>query len=158
HQPCRNNWKRKTALRYPFLRRWGPTLIHDSPGGTPSRTRRLQLVERHSMLTFFNQHRAGRMCDGLSRREFLRVGALGVGGLTLADLLRLRAQGKPPVRSKSVIMVYLEGGPSHIDMYDLKPNAPAGFRGEFQPIQTNVPGFDICEHMPLQARIADKMA
>src|SRR5262245_9135516 len=110
------------------------------------------------MLTFLSKPIASRMCDGLSRRDFLRVGALGVGGLTLADLLRLRAQGKPPVCSKSVIMVYLEGGPSHIDMYDLKPNAPEGFRGEFQPIQTNVPGFDICEHMPLQARIADKMA
>jgi len=68
------------------------------------------------MLTFLSKPIASRMCDGLSRRDFLRVGALGVGGLTLADLLRLRAQGKPPVRSKSVIMVYLEGGPSHIDM------------------------------------------
>src|SRR5215471_9684611 len=109
------------------------------------------------MLTFLSKPIASRMCDGRSRRDFLRVGALGLGGLTLADLLRLRAESKPPVRSKSVIMIYLEGGPSHIDMYDLKPNAPEGFRGEFQPIQTNVPGFDICEHMPLQARIADKM-
>ena len=108
------------------------------------------------MLTFWGDRHS--FCDRVSRRDFLRVGTLGLGGLTLADLLRLRAQGKPPVRSKSVIMVYLEGGPSHIDMYDLKPNAPEGFRGEFKPIQTNVPGFDICEHMPLQARIADKMA
>src|SRR5262249_10525171 len=113
--------------------------------------------KEHAMLTFLSKPIASRMCDGLSRREFLRVGALGLGGLTLADLLRLRAESKPPVRSKSVIMIYLEGGPSHIDMYDLKPKAPAGFRGEFKPIQTNVPGFDICEHMPLQARIADKM-
>ena len=55
-------------------------------------------------------------------------------------------------------MVCLAGGPSHIDMYDLKPDAPADYRGEFKPIRTNVPGFDICEHMPLQAQIADKLA
>ena len=99
-----------------------------------------------------------KFCDGLSRRGFLKVGALGVGGLTLADLLRLRA-GEPSVpREKAVIMVYLNGGPSHLDMYDLKPNAPAEYRGEFQPIRTNVPGMDLCELMPLQARIADKLA
>ena len=55
-------------------------------------------------------------------------------------------------------MIYLYGGPSHLDMYDLKPDAPAEFRGEFKPIRTNVPGMDICELMPLQARIADKLA
>ncbi|MCE9605681.1 MAG: DUF1501 domain-containing protein [Planctomycetia bacterium] len=105
-----------------------------------------------------------RFCDGRSRRDFLRVGALG-GALSLSDLLRLRAQGTPAgtsshksVSRKSVIMVCLNGGPSHIDMYDLKPEAPAELRGEFRPIQTNVPGFDISELMPLQARIADKLA
>jgi len=70
-----------------------PTLIHDSPGGTLFPTRRLQSVERHFMLTIFNQHRADRMCDGLSRRDFLRVGALGIGGLTLAGLLLLPHTG-----------------------------------------------------------------
>jgi hypothetical protein len=101
----------------------------------------------------------GRMCDGISRRDFFRIGALGVGGLTLADLLCLRAQGAVKETSpKSVIMVYLPGGPSHIDMYDLKPDAPKEYRGEFKPIRTNVPGIDICEHMPLQATIADKFA
>jgi hypothetical protein len=101
-----------------------------------------------------------RFCDGLSRRDFLKVGALGVGGLTLADLLRLRASGstRAASRGKAVIMVYLNGGPSHIDLYDLKPDAPVEYRGEFRPIRTNVPGFDICEHLPLQARIADKLA
>ena len=100
------------------------------------------------------------LCDGLSRRDFLQVGALGFGGLTLADLLRLRANGAAPVKSahKSVIMIYLCGAPPHMDMYDLKPQAPAEYRGEFRPIQTNVPGMDICELMPLQARIADKLA
>src|SRR4051794_2770702 len=97
---------------------------------------------------------------GVSRRGFLRAGALGVGGLTLADLLRLRAQGGPAARSahKAVIMIYLCGAPPHQDMYDLKPDAPAEYRGEFRPIRTNVPGFDICELMPLQAKIADKLA
>jgi hypothetical protein len=99
-----------------------------------------------------NSHR---MCDGLSRRDFFKVGALGLGGLTLADVLRL--QGRAASNSpKSVVMVYLPGGPSHMDMYDLKPNAPAEIRGEFKPIATNVPGFDVCELLPLQAKIADK--
>jgi hypothetical protein len=102
----------------------------------------------------------GRTCDGISRRSFLQVGGLAVGGVTLADLLHLRAAGgeKGRSRDKAVIMVYLNGGPSHVDMYDLKPNAPVEVRGEFKPIQTNVSGFDICELMPLQATIADKLA
>ncbi|MCE9534699.1 MAG: DUF1501 domain-containing protein [Planctomycetes bacterium] len=93
-----------------------------------------------------------------SRREFLQVGALGLGGLTLTDLLRMKAHGATGATSspKSVIMIYLPGGPSHIDMYDMKPNAPEDFRGDFKPIRTNVPGLDICEHMPLQSQIADK--
>lgn len=101
----------------------------------------------------------GRFCDGISRRGFFKFGTLGLGGLTLADLLRLQAQGGIESRSspKSVIMVYLFGGPSHLDMYDLKPDAPAEIRGEFKPIKTNVPGFEICELMPQQAKIADKM-
>jgi hypothetical protein len=100
------------------------------------------------------------LCDGLSRREFLRVGALGLGGLTLADLLGHRAQGAEAARAshRAVIMIYLCGAPSHQDMYDLKPDAPAEYRGEFRPIRSNVPGIDICELMPLQARIADKLA
>jgi hypothetical protein len=107
------------------------------------------------MLTFTGARH--RLCDGISRRDFFKVGALGLGGLTLADLLKLRASGKATSGSaKSVIMVYLPGGPSHIDMYDLKPDAPVEIRGEFKPIPTNVPGFDICELMPLQAQIADK--
>src|SRR5713226_5554896 len=100
------------------------------------------------------------LCDGLSRRGFLKVGALGVGGLTLADLLRLRAHGAATTQasSKAIIMVYLNGGPSHMDTYDLKPDAPVEYRGEFRPTRTNVPGMDICEHLPMQAQIADKFA
>jgi hypothetical protein len=100
-------------------------------------------------------------CDGITRRNFLKVGAFGAG-LTLADLLRLRSQAADrtgrPTSQKSVIMIYLPGGPSHMDMYDLKPDAPAEFRGEFRPIDTNVPGVRICEHFPLQARMWDKLA
>jgi hypothetical protein len=112
------------------------------------------------MLTLFGSRIPGRTCDGVSRRDFLRIGALGIGGLTLADLLRLKAQGavRPSDAHKSVIMVYLPGGPSHIDMYDLKPDAPAEYRGEFKPIRTNVPGLDVCELFPRQATIADKFA
>jgi hypothetical protein len=102
---------------------------------------------------------ARRYCDRINRRDFLRIGALGLGGLTLPDILRLRAQaGTASSSPRAVIMICLAGGPSHLDMYDLKPDAPADYRGEFKPIKTNVPGFNICEHMPLQARIADKLA
>jgi hypothetical protein len=93
-----------------------------------------------------------------SRRDFLAAGALGLGGLTLPGLLRLRASSPSPARGKAVIFVYLFGGPSHIDSYDMKPDAPKEYRGEFKPIRTNVPGFDICELMPKQAKIADKLA
>lgn len=112
------------------------------------------------MLSLFGRRGAGYPCDGVSRRDFLRIGALGMTGLTLADLLRLRASGAIPAEAshKSVIMIYLPGGPSHIDRYDLKPDAPVEYRGEFRPIQTNVPGMQICELLPLQARLADKFA
>src|SRR5205814_9737 len=99
-----------------------------------------------------------RFCDGISRRNFLQIGAFGAG-LTLADMLRARATGAAPTSSgKSAIMIYLPGGPSHMDMYDLKPEAPAEYRGEFKPIATNVPGVQICELFPRQARMWDKFA
>jgi hypothetical protein len=110
------------------------------------------------MLNFFGPAR--RFCDRRARRHFLRAGALAVGGLTFSDLLRLRAAepATQGTRGKAVIMVYLNGGPSHMDLYDLKPDAPAEYRGEFRPIRTNVPGIDISELFPLQAQIADKLA
>jgi hypothetical protein len=105
-----------------------------------------------------------RFCDGISRRNFLKIGAFGAG-LTLADMLRLRAHAGPsdtraatPSTNKAAVMIYLPGGPSHMDMYDLKPDAPTEYRGEFRPIQTNVPGVQICEHMPRQARMFDRLA
>src|SRR5207249_5718466 len=111
------------------------------------------------MLTFFNGD-SERFCDGISRRGFLRAGGLALGGLTLADFLRLRAAGAvaPEGRGKSVIMICLGGGPSHVDMYDMKPAVPREFRGEFRPIKTNVPGMEVSELLPRQARIADKVA
>lgn len=105
--------------------------------------------------------RSYRTCDGVTRRSFLKIGSLGIGGLTLPNLLRQQAhaaQSGLPTKRKSVILVWLAGGPSHIDMYDLKPDSPAEFRGEFRPIATNVPGIDIGEHLPRQAKIMDKLA
>jgi hypothetical protein len=107
------------------------------------------------MLTLWGAKR--RYCDGLSRRDFLRIGAFGAG-LSLADMLRFRAQAGESKPRKAAIMIFLPGGPSHIDMYDLKPNAPAEYRGEFKPIRTNVPGVEICELFPRQARMWDKLA
>lgn len=97
-------------------------------------------------------------CDGLSRRNFLKVGALGLGGLALPELLRQRSLAGTSGSPKSVILICLPGGPSHLEMYDMKPEAPSEYRGEFSPVPTNVPGLDICELMPLQTKIADKLA
>src|SRR5690349_11997506 len=98
------------------------------------------------MLTVWGENE--RFCDGVTRRGFLRVGAFGAG-LSLAEMLRLRAGAGESHRStKSAILIYLPGGPSHLDMYDLKPDAPREFRGEFRPIPTNVPGVQICQHFP----------
>ncbi len=105
------------------------------------------------MLTIFGQRR--RVCDGVSRRDFLRIGGLAMGGLTLPNLLRAESKAS---RHKSVIMIWLPGGPSHMDTYDLKPGAPAEYRGEFRPITSRVPGMDFCEHLPRHAAIADKLA
>jgi hypothetical protein len=112
------------------------------------------------MFTFWGAQQ--RFCDGLSRRSFLKIGAFGAG-LTLADMLRQRANAAKAGNGassspKSAIMIYLPGGPSHMDMYDLKPDAPKEFRGEFNPIATNVPGVQISEHFPLQAQMWDKFA
>lgn len=107
------------------------------------------------MLSFFGPRQ--RYCDGLSRRSFLQLGGLAVGGLSMVDLLR--AESAAGSRShKSVIMVYLTGGLAHQDSFDLKPNAPAEVRGEFKPTATNVPGIDICELLPKTAAIMDKLA
>ena len=108
----------------------------------------------------------GSTCDGFSRREFLRVGGAGLFGLTLGDVLRLQAlANETPDASKpkngwgqaqSVILLFLQGGPSHIDIWDPKPDAPSNIRGEFKSIKTNVPGIWLSEVMPLLAQQMDK--
>src|SRR5260221_5657462 len=97
-------------------------------------------------------------CDGVARRNFLKIGALGLGTLALPDLLRLEAKDGKKSSGKALINVHLSGGPSHQDMWDLKPEAPSEIRGEFRPIPTNVPGMDICELFPRLAKMADKFA
>lgn len=94
----------------------------------------------------------------LSRRSFLRVGALGLGGLTLPALLRAEAASEVRSSHKSVILIYLVGGPPHQDMFDLKPHAPSEIAGPWKPIATNVTGVQICEALPKLARIMDKLA
>jgi Protein of unknown function (DUF1501) len=104
------------------------------------------------------KNRSAPRCRGpVSRRSFLQVGALGLGGLGLSDLLRLRAEAKTgDAKDTAVIFVWLPGGPPHMEMYDMKPDAPSDYRGDFRPIRTNVPGLDVCELMPLHARTAHK--
>lgn len=100
-----------------------------------------------------------RLCNGPSRREFLRVGGASLLGLGLPDLLRAEeSRGGVPPRAKSMILVFLEGGPSHIDTWDMKPDAPESIRGEFRPIPTSAPGVLFCEHLPMLARQAHHLA
>ena len=97
-------------------------------------------------------------CDGVSRRSFLQLGALTMGGLTLGQLYQAEAAAGVGSSNKAIINVHLSGGPSHQDMFYLKPKAAAEFRGDFKLISTNVPVMDICEHFPLLATMADKFA
>jgi hypothetical protein len=92
----------------------------------------------------------------LSRRGFLQIGGLALGGLALPEILRAQDAARPSQGIKGVIMVLLPGGPTHLDTFDPKPDAPAEIRGEFRSISTNVRGIDLCEHMPRLARMADK--
>src|SRR5438445_6531356 len=100
-----------------------------------------------------------RFCEGYTRREWLRVGGLGAFGLTLPDLLQLRAS---PIstfgRARSCIVVFLFGAPAHQDIWDVKPDAPAEIRGEFKPIASSVPGILLGEHVPRVARQAHQLA
>jgi hypothetical protein len=109
------------------------------------------------MLTIFGKRgREGGFCDGVSRRDFLAVGGMMLGGLSLPQLLRAEARAGLGSSHRAVINVFLPGGPPHLDMWDIKTAAPREIRGEFDPIRTNVPGVDICEHFPRIARMADR--
>src|SRR5204863_7212579 len=112
------------------------------------------------MLTLFGKpHARGGFCDGVNRRDFLTVGGTLLGGcLALPNLLAAEARSGIRTSHKAVINVYLPGGPPHLDMWDLKPDAPKDIGGEFKPIHTNVPGLDICEMFPLMAKMMDKFA
>jgi hypothetical protein len=109
------------------------------------------------MLTIFGQHKSGGFCDGLSRRDFLRVGGLALGGLSMPQLLAADAESGVKKSHKAIIMVFLAGGPPHQDMWDIKTEAPSDIRGPFDPINTNVRGIQIGELFPKIARMADKM-
>lgn len=110
------------------------------------------------MLTILGK--PSRYCDGVSRRSFLKIGGLtcGAGGLSLADLMRAEAAAGGPGSHKAVINVFLAGGPPHQDMWEIKTDAPSEIRGEFQPIDTTVPGIQICEVFPQLAGMMDKAA
>lgn len=101
---------------------------------------------------------AHKFCDGMSRRDFFHIGAAGFAGLTLPNLLRAEAAAGIRATGRSVINIYLGGGPTHMDTFDLKPKAPREFRGEFTPIQTKASGVEICELMPKLASHGDKIA
>jgi hypothetical protein len=109
------------------------------------------------MLTIAGPARSG-YCDGISRRDFLRIGGLALGGLSLPQLLEAEARAGVGRSHKALIMIFLAGGPPHLDMFDMKPDAPSGIRGEYKPISTNVPGLDICEYMPRLAQMMDRFA
>ena len=95
-----------------------------------------------------------RFCDGISRRQMLQIGAAGLAGLNLPDILGAEARTGRGSSEKSVIHIFLQGGPSHLDMVDLKPEAPANIRGPFKSIPTAIPGIHFCEYMPKLAKLA----
>lgn len=101
-----------------------------------------------------------RYCDGLSRRDFLQLGVAGLASVGLPRLLQARAEsaGTGSAKGTAAILIWLDGGPSHLDLYDMKPDAPAEYRGLWKPIRTRVPGFDITELFPKQAQVTDKFS
>src|SRR5262245_34606412 len=110
------------------------------------------------MLTIFGkpQRDGSQFCDGYSRRGFLKIGGMAMGGLSLAQALQAEAATRSGRSHKAIINIYMPGGPSHIDLWDLKPDAPVEIRGEFSPIETNVPGIRINELFPRMAAMMDK--
>src|SRR3712207_4641261 len=113
------------------------------------------------MLTIGGKRHGG-YCDGIDRRSFMKIGAMGLAGLALPDLFRMEALANAAAaatgvgqttRPKGIINIYLAGGPPQTDMFDLKPDAPSEYRGEFNPIKTNVDGVQVCELMPRLAKV-----
>jgi len=110
------------------------------------------------MLTIFGSRHHSGYCDSIARRDFLTIGGMALGGLALPQILRAESTQRTGRSHKAIINVYLPGGPPHIDMWDLKPDAPSEIRGEYSPIKTNVPGMEICELFPKLASMADRFA
>src|SRR2546428_10965361 len=107
------------------------------------------------MLTIYGK--PSRFCDGISRRSFLKIGALGLGGLALPELLQAEARSCLGKSHKAIIMIYLPGGPPHQDMFDIKTAAPSEIRGESRPMKTKATGIQICQHLPRMAGRTDKL-
>ena len=110
------------------------------------------------MLSLYSEN-SGSFCDGISRRGFLKVGGLSLGGASLPQILSAESSSSSNAGGlghKAVIMIFLAGGPPHQDMWDIKRNAPSNIRGEFNSMKTNVPGIEICELFPKIASMADK--
>ena len=101
---------------------------------------------------------SARYCDGVNRRSFLQLGIAGMAAVGMPELLRAKAQSPSSSKNSSVILIWLDGGPGHMDMYDMKPDAPAEYRGIWRPIRTRVPGFEITELFPKQAKHTDKFS
>ncbi len=104
--------------------------------------------------------KGARYCDGFSRRSFVQLGVAGMASVSLADILKAKERSVAQGRDKkdtAVILIWLDGGPGHMDMYDMKPEAPAEYRGIWRPVRTNVPGIEISPLMPRQAKVADKI-
>src|SRR5437879_362875 len=101
--------------------------------------------------------RTGHYCDGLSRRSFLQLGVAGMASAALPQVLQAREQSGT-TKDTAVILIWLDGGPGHMDMYDMKPDAPAEYRGIWRPIRSRVPGIDVTELFPRQARLTDKFS
>src|SRR5580765_2910173 len=115
---------------------------------------------RHKVKTMTQRLPTAR-CDGVNRRDFLRLGVVSCLGLSLSDVLRAQASSPAPPGSKkaiSCILIWLDGGPSHLDTFDPKPEAPVEVRGDFKPIATSVAGVQICEHLPRTARMMPDVA
>lgn len=101
---------------------------------------------------------SARYCDGVNRRSFLQLGVAGMAAVGMPELLRAKAQSPSSSKNSSVILIWLDGGPGHMDMYDMKPDAPAEYRGIWRPIRTRVPGFEITELFPKQSKHTDKFS
>ena len=109
------------------------------------------------LVTFGRRNAARRgFCDGVSRRDFLTIGGMALGGISLEQTLRAESEANTGKSHKAIINIYLPGGPPHLDMWDPKPDAPAEIRGEFSAIATKVPGIFVSEMFPRMAELMDK--